>query len=62
MKQYKNTKFGKEKPYKSGCKESIKRRKNFERIKHNYYGIWEEQTQMLMKSKSNRDATKVLHV
>ena len=63
MTQYKNTEFGREKPDKSDYKESIKRRKNFEGIGHNYCGIREEQTQMLKKSRStSRGATLVLHM
>jgi len=61
MTQHKNTKYGRKKPDKSDRKESIKRRKNFEGIGHNYYGIWEEQTQMLKESRSiSRDATEAL--
>jgi hypothetical protein len=54
-------KYRRKMPDMSYFKESIKRRKNFEGIGYNYYGICEEQTQMLKKSRSiSRSATKVL--
>ena len=59
--QHKNMKYGKKKPDMSYFKKYIKRRKNVEGIGHNYYGICEEQTQILKKSRSiSRSATKVL--